>query len=155
MLQKVETEYREITGEDFDALRDLGRMMHEEGSYSHLKFSDRRLLETFGRYMNDPDRIGIIAIQGDKPCGMIGGYVSKYYFSDQIVASDIAWFVLPEFRGTMIGVRLLDAFENWAKAKGVEELRIGISTGVNMEAFDRLMKKRGYSMVGTNYRLEN
>jgi GNAT superfamily N-acetyltransferase len=86
---------------------------------------------------------------------MIGGYVSKYYFSDQIVASDIAWFVLPEFRGTMIGVRLLDAFENWAKAKGVEELRIGISTGVNMEAFDRLMKKRGYSMVGTNYRLEN
>ena len=27
--------------------------------------------------------------------------------------------------------------------------------GVNMEAFDRLMKKRGYSMVGANYRLEN
>ena len=55
----------------------------------------------------------------------------------------------------MIGVRLLDSFENWAKAKGVEELRIGISTGVNMDSFDRLMKKRGYSMVGTNYRLEN
>ena len=155
MLKKVETEYREITNEDFPALCDLGQMMHEEGSYSHLKFSKPRLLETFKRYMDDPDRIGIIAMQGDKPCGMIGGYVSKYYFSDQIVASDIAWFVLPEFRGTMIGVRLLDAFEDWAKSKGVSELRIGISTGVNMEAFDRLMKKRGYSMVGANYRLEN
>ena len=30
MLQKIETEYREIDGEDFDALRDLGLMMHEE-----------------------------------------------------------------------------------------------------------------------------
>jgi RimJ/RimL family protein N-acetyltransferase len=155
VLQKVETEYREITGEDFDALRDLGRMMHEEGSYSHLEFSDRRLFETFERYMNDPDRIGIIAMKGDKPCGMIGGYVSKYYFSDELVAGDIAWFVVPEYRGSRVGLHLLDAFENWAKAKKVSELRIGISTGVNMEAFDRLMKKRGYSMVGANYRLEN
>ncbi len=155
MLKKVETEYREITNKDFPALCDLGQMMHEEGSYSHLKFSKARLLETFKRYMNDPDRIGIVAMQGDKPCGMIGGYVSKYYFSDELVAGDIAWFVVPEYRGSRVGLHLLDAFEDWAKSKGVSELRIGISTGVNMEAFDRLMKKRGYSMVGANYRLEN
>ena len=155
MLKKIETEYREITNEDFPALCDLGQMMHEEGSYSHLKFSKARLLETFKRYMNDPDRIGIVAMQGDKPCGMIGGYVSKYYFSDELVAGDIAWFVVPEYRGSRVGLHLLDAFEDWAKSKGVSELRIGISTGVNMEAFDRLMKKRGYSMVGANYRLEN
>ena len=155
MLKKVETEYREITNKDFPALCDLGQMMHKEGSYSHLKFSKARLLETFKRYMNDPDRIGIVAMQGDKPCGMIGGYVSKYYFSDELVAGDIAWFVVPEYRGSRVGLHLLDAFEDWAKSKGVSELRIGISTGVNMEAFDRLMKKRGYSMVGANYRLEN
>lgn len=148
-------EYREITNEDFPALCDLGQMMHKEGSFSHLKFSKPRLLETFKCYMSDPDRIGIIAMQGEKPCGMIGGYVSKYYFSEELVANDIAWFVVPELRGTQVGLRLLDAFEEWAKSKKVSELRIGISTGVNMEAFDRLMKKRGYSMVGANYRLES
>jgi GNAT superfamily N-acetyltransferase len=80
--------------------------------------------------------------------------VSKYYFSNDTVANDIAWFVTKGMRGTRVGLRLLDKFEEWALSKGVKEVRIGYSTDINPKAFNSLMEKRGYQVVGANYRLE-
>jgi hypothetical protein len=129
--------------------------MHGESSYSHLKFSKPRLLEIFNLYMSDPNRAVFIAIRDGEPLGLYAGYLSKYYFSDELVANDIAWFVIKEKRGSRVGLRLLSCFETWAKDRGASEVRIGYSTDINPVAFDSLMQKRGYSRVGANYRLEN
>tara|TARA_R110000822_G_scaffold21552_2_gene68081 strand:- start:175 stop:627 length:453 start_codon:yes stop_codon:yes gene_type:complete len=148
-------EYREIRSEDFPSLCVLGALMHGESSYSHLKFSKPRLLEIFNLYMSDPNRAVFIAIRDGEPLGLYAGYLSKYYFSDELVANDIAWFVIKERRGSRVGLRLLSCFETWAKDRGASEVRIGYSTDINPVAFDSLMQKRGYSRVGANYRLEN
>jgi hypothetical protein len=149
------TVYREITSEDFPALCVLGQQMHDESSYSHLKFSKPRLLEMFNLYMRDSDRVVFVADRDGELLGLYAGYLSKYYFSDEFVANDIAWFVVKEKRGSRIGLRLLSCFEAWSKDKGASEVRIGYSTDINPVAFDSLMQKRGYGRVGANYRLEN
>jgi GNAT superfamily N-acetyltransferase len=132
--------------------------MHAESSYSALEFSESRLREIFDEYLSSSDKIvfiAIIAIRDGEPLGLYAGYLSKYYFSDELVANDIAWFVVKERRGSRVGLRLLDCFEHWAKERGASEVRIGYSTDINPDAFDSLMHKRGYSRVGANYRLEN
>jgi GNAT superfamily N-acetyltransferase len=137
------------------ALIELGREMHSESSFSELEFEPKRVLETFEWYLGDESRTAIIAWKGDNPVGLYAGYISKYYFSNDTVASDIAWFVTKKLRGTRVGLRLLDRFEEWALEKGVKEVRIGYSTNINPKAFNSLMEKRGYQVVGANYRLEN
>jgi GNAT superfamily N-acetyltransferase len=144
----------ELTKKDANDLITLGREMHSESSFSKLQFNPRRVLETFNHYLDDDNKAAFIARKGETPVGFYAGYVTKYYFSDETVASDIGWFVRKPFRGTRVGLRLLDVFEEWAEKKGASETRIGFSTNINPEAFDRLMKKRGYDAIGRNYRLE-
>ncbi len=153
-MSSVSYSHIEATGEDAKALVELGRQMHSESSYSQLNFEPKRVLETFDWYLNDENKTAIIARKGDKPVGLYAGYMSKYYFSDEYVANDIAWFVTKSLRGTRVGLRLLDAFEKWAIDKGASEIRLGFTTDINPKAFDSLMKKRGYDVVGANYRLE-
>ena len=148
-------EYREIRPSDFEHVCFLGRKMHGESSYSKLKFSEDRLRQIFNQYLSDSLKVVFIAIRDDEPLGLYAGYLCSYYFSEELVANDIAWFVVKERRGSRVGLRLLDCFEQWAEGKGASEVRIGYSTDINPDAFDSLMHKRGYSRVGANYRLEN
>jgi hypothetical protein len=147
--------YSRIDSSDGDSLIELGRKMHLESSYSKLGFSPDRVLETFRWYLEDPMKACFLAKQGDDPVGMYAGYMVQYYFSDEWVASDLAWFVVKEKRGTRVGLKLLDLFERWALDNHASEVRLGISTDIKPDAFDSLMKKRKYSRVGANYRLEN
>jgi len=140
--------------EDFDDVVRLGRLMHAESSYSALEFSEDRLRQIFDLYTSDDNRALILGRINGETCGLYAGYITPYYFSKELVANDIAWFVVKERRGSTLGLRLLTMFENWAKSRGVSEVRIGYSTDINPSAFDSLMIKRGYSRVGGNYRLE-
>jgi GNAT superfamily N-acetyltransferase len=139
---------------DFDDVVRLGRLMHAESSYSALEFSVDRLRQIFDIYTQDRHRALILGRVNGEACGLYAGYITPYYFSEELVANDIAWFVVKERRGSTLGLRLLTAFEEWAKGMGVSEVRIGYSTDINPAAFDSLMIKRGYSRVGGNYRLE-
>jgi GNAT superfamily N-acetyltransferase len=129
--------------------------MHAESSYSRLEFSEDRLREIFNQYTKKEDRILLVGLVNGEMCGLYAGYLAPYYFSRELVANDIAWFVVKERRGSRLGLRLLGAFEQWAKDNGASEVRVGYSTDINPSAFDSLMLKRGYSRVGGNYRLEN
>ena len=148
-------EYREATAAvgDFEHIFALGKLMHEESCYSHLEFSPKRLFEIMDMYMRDPDKVIFLALRDGKALGLYAGFVSKYFFSEELVANDVAWFVLRDKRGSRIGLRLLDKFEKWAEGRGVSEVRLGFSTDINGDGFDSLMKKRGYNRVGFNYRL--
>ena len=128
--------------------------MHEESSYSHLKFSEDRLLYTFKNYVEDLNNIIFLAVEEEEPLGLYAGFVSKYFFSDELVANDVAWYVIPKKRGTRVSLRLLDMFELWAMDRGVSETRLGFTTDIRGETFNRMMKKLGYDQVGYTYRLK-
>ena len=148
------TELAWATEADFEDVARLGRLMHAESSYAQLAFSEDRLRQIFDVYTKDARRALILGRVNGEACGLYAGYITPYYFSNELVANDIAWFVVKERRGTSLGLRLLTAFENWAKDQGASEIRVGYSTDINPTAFDSLMLKRGYSRVGGNYRLE-
>ena len=147
-------EYRQATRDDFKHIVKLGKLMHEESSYSHLKFSEDRLLFTVERNLEDLNSILYIAMEDNEPIGLYAGFVSKYFFSDELVANDVAWYVIPEKRGSQVALKLLDMFELWTKNRGVSETRLGFTTDIKGKKFNNLMKKLGYDQVGYTYRLK-
>lgn len=152
----MEVEYRLITALDDVTSVDivlLGEMAHGESSYCHLGFVPEKLLGIAARFASGDDSFFVMAYEGNKPVGVFVGDIDEYYFSHDMVATDFVWYVVPERRGSRIGIQLLDLFEGWALEKGASDVRIGQSTNITPEVFEGLLKKRGYKFIGTNYRM--
>jgi hypothetical protein len=156
MNSKPVIDYRVITsiGPNIsDDMLYLGKMAHAESSFSRLEFSGDKLLSVAASNAKDPDRVIFMAYSGDAPVGVFVGNIASYYFGPDLVAVDTIWYVIPEQRGTYVGIKLLELFENWAKSKGAADIRIGQSSTIKPEVFEGLLEKRGYKFIGANYRM--
>ncbi len=80
--------------------------------------------------------------------GMIGGVVSEHWFSDEVVAQELFWYVLPDYRAG-VGSQLLAAMEGRAKELGVSLVAM-VDLG-EKSPVDILLRRRGYSIYEKTY----
>lgn len=129
----------------------LGLTAHEESAHSHMTMDIGYGLQNLKRFIEGPKSAVWVAWEGDKPVGFFAGKLHDLFFSRDLVAEDTVWYVLPEKRGTRVGLRLLELFEAWSESKGVKDIRIGQTSKLEHGAFDKIMDKRGYEYVGSYY----
>jgi len=154
-LEKTEAVVFELV-EDFRpevqaAFIDLGLTAHAESSHSHMTMDIEFGLENLKKFVEGPMSAVWIAWEGDKPVGFFAGKANTLFFSRDLVAVDTVWYVLPEKRGTRVGLRLLELFEEWAESKKVKDIRVGQTSKLEFDAFDGIMSGRGYEFVGSYY----
>ena len=70
-------------------------------------------------------------------------------YSDQVALSELAWFVLEDWRHGRLGDRLLHAMERWAVLNGVH--RVTMIAPVHAPGVARYLARRGYTAVETAY----
>lgn len=70
------------------------------------------------------------------------------------VASDILFYIVPEKRGTLLGMRLIKAYKEWAKESGCHEVRLSIASGINEKRVGRMYGRLGFEPFGTVYNLK-
>lgn len=129
----------------------LARKMHSE-SEAHRDMvldEDRLIAQIKGAATNDSIYFRLAVREGEFLGGFFG-MISTVFFSQELVAKDLAWFVMPDWRGGAAALILLEDFERWALARGVRKFFLGQSTGVQQEATARLYRRLGYSVVGIN-----
>ena len=80
--------------------------------------------------------------------GGILGRISEQYFSDELTASDMAMFIKPAHRGSILFVRLFKNFEKWSKDNKVTSIVIGHTTGINMDKVQGMYTRLGYNSMG-------
>lgn len=83
--------------------------------------------------------------------GGLIGCVESHLFSDRPIANLVAYGVVPAHRMTGAAVRLLKVFVEWAKRRGVDEVNVGVNSGIDLDRTDRFMKKMGFAKTGGNY----
>ncbi len=83
--------------------------------------------------------------------GALIGCIESHLFSHRPIANLIAYGVIPGHRMTGVAVRLLKVFVDWAKRRGVDEVNVGVNSGVDIERTDRFLKKMGFAKTGGNY----
>lgn len=137
---------------EFPTLIKMGAGMWEESNFYSTDEYDEEALQKLGEALySHPDGV-VLAVKeshDSAPFGMMVGQAVPYFFApSKKMAIDFLVYVAPEKRGTSAAFRLLKAFESWARNKGVHEMRLGVSTGVEPERTAKLYRKLGFKNVG-------
>lgn len=135
---------------DLPALIALGKSMHEESRFRELRFNESKVAVFFENLINGGGCI-FVAEKNGEIIGGFAGYANAHYFSDDVVASDIALFILPEHRGGLTAFRLIKAFCAWAKFRGAAMTFIGTTTGVDPEKTAKLFELCDFAPAGGVY----
>lgn len=136
-----------------DALVELGGRQHAEGAYNVHPYSQERAKAFLLRTINEEQghHVSIMAEKDSELIGGLVGYMARVFYSEDIAASALAFFVVPEWRNSLAAVKLLHGFKRWAKAGNADAVSVHVTSGVKMKETDRLLKRLGFEMVGGNY----
>jgi GNAT superfamily N-acetyltransferase len=140
---------RDATLDDVPALLALGQRMHAESPrFSLIEFDSDRLQMTLEQILAAPGGFLMVGEHDSAIAGVMVALATQHWCSRDIVASEMALFVEPEFRGSMLGARLIRRYVTWARALGARLVTAGISTGVHVEETARLYEAVGMRRFG-------
>jgi len=80
--------------------------------------------------------------------GFIAGQATRFPFGQDLIASEIAWWIDPEARGENKGARLMEAFEYWAK--NIAGCKLISMTSLN-NTVEKIYRKKGYKLYERAY----
>jgi len=130
-------------------------MLFNESGYSDLEFDHQNVELLFSSLItNDKESILLVAKDGDGQIfGGIAGIISKQWFSNASVSSDLSLFIAPDKRKCGAARDLLLGFIKKSKMLGADLIVLANSTGVNLSGVDYLYKSCGLKKVGGVYHL--
>jgi RimJ/RimL family protein N-acetyltransferase len=131
---------RVATEDDIEEIVVMAMTFLSESPYRHLgdEESIRNVVTTIVT-ADKTEKIMLI----EENVGFLAGTVTPFIFGGQLMATEIAWYLYPDQRGSKIGSDFLGAFEHWAKEiAGCQMISMGCLD-------DRLMKyyeDKGYKL---------
>jgi GNAT superfamily N-acetyltransferase len=139
---------REATLDDVPQLVEMGVRFVTETSYiSHMRVCRERIESSAARLVTGPDSVVYVHERNGKLNGMIGMMSLPHLWDGDLLAAEMAWWVEPEARTGLAGVRLLRAAERWAFFIGATRLVL-VAPNDRVEAF---YVRAGYEKVETSY----
>lgn len=140
---------RDATLDDIPALLALGARMHAESPhFLQIAFSAEKLEATLRNVLAAEGGFLVVADVGGQVAGVMMGLAMQHWCSDDIVATELALYVEPECRGSLLAARLIRRYLSWAGALGAKIITAGVSTGVNVEQTARLYEAMGMKRFG-------
>jgi GNAT superfamily N-acetyltransferase len=136
----------QLTREDAIKIIEVGKIFMEEGRFKNHQYNPDGVLKILKATVTNPDKV-FCAFDAQYR-GLILMGISQHYFSTYKWATDFAFFVLPEYRGGTLAVRLLREAERWAKENGADEITILHNTGIKMDTSERFFNGVGYKTCG-------
>lgn len=138
---------RKATHDDVFDLLVLARGFSREAPTMHKWNKDKT--ETMLKACIDNDLTTILVMESeDEVVGGIVGVVQPLFMSHTVVASELAWFVDPDHRGKG-ALKLVKAFEGWAKEKGAEYITMADIRGIS--DLSNMYKRMGYELTEAAY----
>lgn len=113
---------REAVLDDIPHLVVMG--LHFIRSYSSAGLIDENPDAIFDMMLSlvDSDQAVVFVAETEKPIGMLGAHLVYHPMSSEFIATELFWWVEPGHRGN--GIRLMRAFEDWARDKGAQKLHM-------------------------------
>jgi hypothetical protein len=107
--------------EDKEALISLALENQAEIAHGNISVNRERVDEALNAlfFQNIGSHVLMVAetIDGKLAAGLMG-CVERYYYSDELQAQLIQWYLRPAYRGTSIAPRMVKAFVEWVLLLG-------------------------------------
>lgn len=144
---------RPATHEDIPRLVELGAIMHSTTNYNHLVYMPEKTGAFLGTLINGEGVMFVAEVGGLLVGGLAGGLTEQWFNSD-LIAFDYCLFVEPGRRQGLIAVKLVLAFQEWARLQGAKQIHMGVTTGVNVSNTARLYARLGFKYDGPLMKME-
>lgn len=144
----MEPEIKFATLDDVDAICNMCVDFINHSPYSVVSPVDRDYIKNkVEQFIKNG--VAVIHIgESGKPDGLLIGIVNTAVFADIQVATEIAWWVNEDVRGTGISTKLLDGFEYWAELMGCKAV---FMSSLNTRNVDQILKGRDYTTLEVSY----
>lgn len=139
--------------EDIPRLVELGALLHKTSSFSRMSYNPEKVGDLLGQLIDGLGVVFAAEIDG-QVIGGFAGALTEPWFGDDLIAYDYSFFIEPGKRQGFIAIKLILAFQEWAKAKGAKEIQVGITTGINVAGTTRLYRRLGFEYNGPLFRME-
>lgn len=129
----------------------LAREFSKEAPASH-KWDKNKTLSFLQSTINLPNIEVFVCEKDNEIVGGLVGVISEMYMSYTKQATELAWFVSKEARGSSVAIRLVKHFEEWAKENGADYVTMSDITGIN--TLSEMYTRMGYTVSETAYMKE-
>jgi GNAT superfamily N-acetyltransferase len=132
---------REANEADIPRIQEMGSRSLREGPYKDLVGDNP---EQTGKLALDVLKRGMILVaeQDAKLVGLLGFIVFPHYFSGELTAGEVMWYVEPEFRQSWTALALLRAAERMARSFGAKYMQFTAPTAEVGRAYEALKYKQ-------------
>ena len=115
-------------------------------------FDGKVIVENVKKIIKKTDEFLTIVVYDDKPVAIFMGYTYQHpFFSGASLSDDMLFYVVPEYRGSMIAIRLIKKYIKWAEQKGVKYIQLGQATGTgDVFRIGKFFEGLGFKTVGVN-----
>ena len=148
-MTRLPLEYRLAAQTDAIAVTDLCEEFHGASYQKTVPFDWDIMVEWVSDRIDDDGSLVLGAWSGSDLVGCVIGLTFVPPYSERVVAGDYIWYVRPEYRGGMVGVRLLRMFEDWAVDAGAVQILTGATSGINSKRAAALLERLGFVPTGT------
>lgn len=148
----MKTTTRLATTKDTSDMAYYGTLMHEESQFAQYNYDQEKVKMFLDHIITTG--LGIVILAEDENKNVIGamaGMLYPHYFGNELQASDLFLFVIPQYRTGTTGARLMKHFEEEAIKRGASEVVLANSTGVEKDKVAKLFERSGYVHRGYVY----
>lgn len=139
---------------DIESLVDLASTMHQESWFAKYMFNREKVGNVIRNLIDSPDGFVIVYEEGGELQGGFVGGIAEHFFGECRYAFDLGVFVKPEKRGSLGGAKLIREYVAQAIERGVDEVLIANSTGIDTERVAALFERLGFVRTGANFRMD-
>jgi GNAT superfamily N-acetyltransferase len=131
------------------ALVALARVFHEESPiHSPFAFDEAQLETLLEAALGSEDWLVQMVIEKDELVGASLTYVMPTFFGPMKESGDLAFYVLPQWRGSKAAILLIDGILEWAKMVGALRFTMGIHTGIDHDRTLAFLLRKGFTKAG-------
>lgn len=121
------------------------RIMREESpNYNYAEDDPSWVVENLKRIVEAGSLTGVI----HPGKGFLIGAIAHPWYSRRVEAYEQLLYIHPVYRGGMLAVRLIRAWEALARARGAEVSNVGASSGMAEDRTKELYARLGYTFAG-------
>lgn len=123
----------------------LGREFYKEYYSDVLNWNNKLAMQNLEAAIKEDPFLVLVVEKNDEIVGMLIAMISQCFFSYDVQASELAWYIDKNHRKTRQAVKLLDWYEDWAKSNGAK-----LANMMNIEGTPKsivnLYERRGYKL---------
>jgi|TARA_B110000238_G_scaffold171437_1_gene189365 hypothetical protein len=143
--------------EDFKQINDLGKWFQENSDYKGCGWSDGKFYGLVKDATNPlSDTFMLVADDGGEVVGLFLGCVTECFFSYEKVAKDLGLVFKPDRRKGIVRavIEMISSYKLWAIEKGVNQVTLGITSGIAGAGYKKLLERHGFKEAGVLLKIE-